>query len=147
MKKAILFTVLLSAMAMLSVPAVSAQKRVLSEERIISILEKYKEKYPEGISLYYVIQHKPTYKGGGLEKLKDRIAARSDNYDFVPGSTTIYSFVVGKNGKVKDVEVSGPNEKQNKIVEKAIKGTRWKPGQVDGEAVDVLVIASLALVE
>lgn len=147
MRKIFIVTVSVIAALALSAAPASAQKKSFSKEEAQEIYERYRKNYPGGLSFYATMQDKPTFKGGGLDNLKTRITTYLDNRAIPYGGSSLYSFVVDKRGKVRDVEVVGPNEKQNMAVGKAIKSTKWKPGTKDGKPVDVLVIYGISLLD
>lgn len=81
----------------------------------------------------------PSFKGGGPDKFSLWVAEHLNYPDGAPEGRVVVQFVVGRNGKVQEVQVlqgAHPllNEEAVRVVSSAPK---WKPGKIDGKPVRV----------
>ena len=124
--------------------------RLTPRERNEAIAE-YRKQYGDDLVFYRDMETPPSYKGAAdLSTLRQRIRNRLDNTGGInPGSTVWVSFIVDRQGKVRDARViKGNNEKMNKTVLKVVSGSgKWDPGKIDGQPVDVVVTYGYSTVE
>jgi hypothetical protein len=94
----------------------------------------------DSIGTYLTADKMPEFKGGNVavysfvqENIGSRYLNRSEK------SRSYVSFIIGKNGCIRDIQVvKGKDKRLNKSIIKALKRMpNWKPGEIDDKKVDV----------
>ena len=82
----------------------------------------------------------PSFKGGGMEKFAEWVAAQIMYPEGAPEGQVLVQFVVGKNGKVQEVQVlQGAHPALDAEAVRVVSGSpKWKPGKNDGQPVRVV---------
>lgn len=95
----------------------------------------------EPVYYYGTLDVDPTFKGGDYKKFVDWVKFRRDNRgEILPGMRVKYKFIVDRDGKVRELEIEAPTEKEKKKLEKISKKIPdWTPGMFNGQPVNTYV--------